>query len=372
MGVPAVELKERFTRALPSHIDVIAEIAARSAKPELERVFRSLAGAAGTHGLEDVASLAAEGEDICSAPFLNVTAIDGVIGRLRDAVEKKRILCVEDDRVQANFLRAVLEDAGYEVMCVGHTGGFDDLLSSFRPDLLTVDVGLPDVSGIDLAREVRGAPGNATLPIIVLTGHRSIEMHIEGLRAGADDYLVKPVSPHLLTTTVASRLERSKVVRALIERDGLTGLLTPRTFRQQLDMAWGDHRRGLGPFTLIAIDIDHFKSINDTNGHAAGDGVLVLLASSLTRSVRRTDPVGRCGGDEMSVLLRNANEKQACALIQGVLEQFAGMTRATSPVTFSAGVALLNGDEDVSAWQKRADDALYAAKRAGRARVEAA
>jgi len=365
-------LKERFVSRLPLRIDAIAEIAGRSAKPDLELAFHSLTGTAATYGLTAVAAIAREGEEMCGQPFLDVKAAEGIIARLRDAAEARRILCVEDDPDHADYLAAILEESLYQVKCVSHAAAFDDVLASFRPDLLILDVGLPDVSGIELARRVRLAPANATLPIIVLTSHREIDMHLEGLRAGADEYLVKPVSPHLLQATVASRLERSRLVRSMIERDGLTGLMTGTTFRHQLDGALHDHSRGAGPFTLVAIDIDHFKSINDSEGHASGDATLVLLATFLIKSVRRTDPIGRPGGDELAILLRHADSGAARRLVENVLDQFGKLTGRTRRITFSAGMATLQRGDDVASWMKRADDALYAAKRGGRARVEAA
>src|SRR5205807_358501 len=169
-------------------------------------------------------------------------------------------------------------------------------------DLLLLDVTLPDGNGIDLASTVRRAGAHAALPIIFLTGRSSMRSRLDGIRAGADDYLLKPVDPDLLLATVASRLERARSVRMLIERDGLTLAVTRAAFMQNLKTAVDDHAGSGMPYCMVMLDIDHFKSINDQYGHPTGDRVLSLFGRFLGTNVRMDDVVGRCGGEEFGIL----------------------------------------------------------------------
>ncbi|HEX3582872.1 MAG TPA: diguanylate cyclase [Thermoanaerobaculia bacterium] len=391
-------LRDRFVSGLGDRIAEIdqelAQMAGNGSAAVLERKFHTLAGTAGTYGLERVAELAAEGEEICCDQIVDQTAtqaLHAIVADLRAAIaaeatppslklvpphdpmeepmaEATRILCVEDDTDQAAYLTTILEDAGYQTAWTGDAAQFETAFGSFRPDLVILDINLPDASGIDLARLVRNSPASATVPILFLTRDRALATQLEGLRAGGDDYLTKPVSAALLLTTVETRLERARLMRSLIDTDGLTGLLTHAAFERELEKAVMERARGEGAFTLVTIDIDRFKSINDSHGHATGDRALAALGSLLRRSVRRTDAVGRCGGDELAILLRHAGADAAEHLANEVLERCITMSRKV-PFTFSSGVAELRGDEKLELWKERADEAMYAAKHAGRARV---
>jgi diguanylate cyclase (GGDEF)-like protein len=391
-------LRDRFVQGLAARIATIdaelGELAGGGNAMALERHLHTLAGTAGTYGLDRIAEVAAQGEEICSdsvAGPVAMQSLHAVVADLRAAVaaeamppplklvpaaesadaEATRVLCVEDDPDQVAYITAILGEAGYETAWTSDAEQFDSAFASFRPDILILDVGLPDASGIDLARAVRNSPASATLPILFLTRDRALDTQLDGLRAGGDDYLTKPISAALLLTTVETRLERARLMRSLIETDGLTGLLTHAAFERQLENAVTEERRGEGPYTLVTIDVDHFKSINDTHGHQTGDRALAALGSLLRRSVRRTDAVGRCGGDELAFLLRRAGAGVAERLANEILRDCISMSRKV-PVTFSSGVAALREGESLASWKRRADAAMYASKRSGRARVTVA
>ena len=395
-------LRDRFIHGLAGRIAAIdaelVQMAGNGSAAALERQFHTLAGTAGTYGLDRIAGLAAQGEEICCDQIVDrgaMEALHAIAADLRAAVaaevappalklvpaqegnsdpaeEETRILCVEDDADQAAYLTTVLEDAGYKTAWTGDAAQFETAFASFRPDLLILDVNLDDhpksASGIDLARTVRNSPASATLPILFLTRDRTLHTQLDGLRAGGDDYLTKPVSAALLLTTVETRLERARLMRSLIDTDGLTGLLTHAAFERELEKAVMEQARGEGAFTLVTIDVDRFKAINDMHGHATGDRALAALGSLLRHSVRRTDAVGRCGGDELAILLRRAGTDAAEHLVNEVLQRCIAMSTKV-PVTFSSGVAELRCGQNLETWKRRADAAMYAAKRAGRARV---
>ena len=166
-------------------------------------------------------------------------------------------------------------------------------------------------------------------------------------------------------------------MRTLIERDPLTQTLTRAAFLRAMGAAVADHDETGMPYSVVMLDIDHFKNINDRYGHLIGDRVLSLFGRFLRANVRADDAVGRCGGEEFGILLAGMSQDDAAHLIERLLDRFAQIPHGARGgerfyVTFSAGVALIADGEEAEAWRQRADDRAYAAKRAGRARVEAA
>ena len=389
-------LRERFAAALPRRIDEIAA-ALDEAGPRMESVlrqFHSLAGTAGTYGLEAISSLASEGEEICDASPHAPETIDylrSIVDDMRGALSATnvapqlppvarctgRILCVDDDPAHAAYLSATLGSAGYDVRTAGGREQFRAALAEFRPDLITLDYVLPGVTGFDLARSVRSDPAYATVPIVFITGRRGVEKRIEAVAVGGDDFLTKPAAPELLLSVIGSRLRRSRSVQALIDHDGLTGVLNRPAFVRRAEAAMSDARRHGVQSALVMLDLDYFKSINDAHGHLVGDQVLVTFASLLQRSVRASDDVGRFGGEEFVLLLRGIHFDAAQKLVGRLLDEFAripfrGAGQLPFHVTFSGGVAMFDNRCTFREWTRRADEALYAAKHNGRARIEAA
>lgn len=379
-----LQLHERFRAALPKRIDEIAEALAEHDLPKLERKLHSLAGTAGTYGLHDIYALAAEGEEACGADTPVCAQLfdrlHTLINAMRYALAPNsaaRILCVDDDPMHTWYVAAILKSAGYEIFTAVDGAEFRAQLSSVRPDLIVMDYVLPDATGVDLARMVRNDPSYATVPIVFLTGRRGVQQRIEATNVGGDDFLVKPVEAELLLSVIASRLERSRSMRALIDRDGLTGILNRSAFMRRAETAIAASKRQSESTALVMLDLDYFKAINDRHGHLAGDQVLKTFGTFLTDSVRPGDDVGRYGGEEFALLLRNISPEHAQHLVTRLLAEFGrvpfrGAGDQPFRVTFSAGVAMLDGSSDLNEWLRRADDALYVAKQNGRARIEAA
>ena len=294
----------------------------------------------------------------------------------RSRGEAPRVLSVEDEPDQAAFLTRVLESAGYQVRVVSDPKDFESALIAFRPELVLMDVLLPGVSGYDLARYLRQDVRYATMPILFLTTERQIANRIEAVRAGGDEHLTKPVSPGLLLSSVAARIERARFLRDLVDHDGLTRLLTHTAFLERVKVAIARARRhDAANYALAILDLDHFKSVNDRHGHPAGDLVLSSLASLLRRRLRQSDTIGRLGGEEFAVLLEDLTRDDALRLVRRLLSEFGAIGQrgeggAGFFVTFSAGIAMLDpGATDLPAWVERADAALYRAKAEGRNRV---
>ncbi len=291
------------------------------------------------------------------------------------ATEAPRILSVEDDPEQAEFLKMVLRSAGYQVQVCTDPRDFESALTSFRPDLILMDILLPGMSGQDLARYVRQNPAYAKLPLIFLTTEDQIQSRIETLRAGADDYLIKPVAPGLLISSVAARLERARFLQSLLDRDGLTGLLTHTAFLERAKNVIAQTLRSAKRSAFVMVDLDHFKSVNDTYGHPSGDRVLIALAALFRRRFRQSDSIGRYGGEEFALIVDDLDEADAIRLVNHLREEFSQIDQHSAGkdfrVTFSAGVSIF-GDHihTVDQWKEAADQALYLAKARGRNRVE--
>jgi diguanylate cyclase (GGDEF)-like protein len=291
--------------------------------------------------------------------------------------EPSKILSVEDDPEQAAYVKAILESAGHTVFVCGDPAEFDAMLRQHAPDLVLMDILLPGVTGYDLVRYLRQDEKYATLPVLFLTTEGQLQSRYHTARVGGDDHLVKPVVAPLLLSTVAARIERSRFVRQLLSRDGLTRLLTHTAF---IEAAQTLHTRFQAdpsrPVSWVMIDVDHFKSVNDRFGHPVGDRVLASLAALLRRRLRQSDHVGRYGGEEFATVIEDLPEGEVVRLIEKLLAEFGAMEHKSADgkpfnTTFSAGVSLLKPGMSLDAWKKAADDALYAAKSAGRNRVMA-
>lgn len=291
--------------------------------------------------------------------------------------EPSKVLSVEDDPEQAAYVKAILESAGHTVFVCADPAEFDAMLRQHAPDLVLMDILLPGVTGYDLVRYLRQDERYATLPVLFLTTEGQLQSRYHTARVGGDDHLVKPVVAPLLLSTVAARIERSRFVRQLLSRDGLTRLLTHTAFIEAAQALHArqqeDHAR---PVAWVMIDVDHFKSVNDRFGHPVGDRVLASLAALLRRRLRQSNRVGRYGGEEFATLIEELPEAEVVRLVERLLAEFGAMEHHAADgqafhTTFSAGVAMLTPGMSLDAWKKAADDALYAAKSAGRNRVMA-
>ncbi|MFI5121194.1 MAG: diguanylate cyclase, partial [Thermoanaerobaculia bacterium] len=293
----------------------------------------------------------------------------------RNRAEAPRVLSVEDDPDHAAFVKAVLESAGFAVRICSEPARFEAEAIAFTPDLVLMDINLPGFSGYDLVRFLRQNEKYAAMPVVFLTAENRAQSRIEMIRAGGDDHLVKPVTPALLLSTVAARIERAQFLKSLLGRDGLTGLLNHTTFLEGARGALLRQARAQGKgASFILIDLDHFKAVNDRHGHPVGDRVLAALGALLRRRLRGSDLVGRLGGEEFAVILEDLTEEEAERLMNRLLEEFSVMShsgagRSAFHVTFSAGVAGFFKGMTVDVWRQAADEALYAAKSAGRHRV---
>jgi diguanylate cyclase (GGDEF)-like protein len=285
------------------------------------------------------------------------------------------VLVVEDDPAQAQLFAAWLGQINAGVTIAQTAEHARQSLAHETPDIVLLDVDLPDVDGFAIARLMRQDPRLALVPIVFLTARRSLADEMEGLRAGGDDFLVKPVERSHLLQVVLTRTERGRRIRELVHRDGLTGVLNHATLMAELEHAVAFARRHGEPICFLMLDLDHFKRINDTHGHMVGDQVLMHVARTFRKVIRHSDLLGRYGGEEFGIILRRcppANGRMIAEKLRSTLADNPMALRDGEDITMrvSIGVASFpNSGATATDLCDAADRALYQAKSAGRDRV---
>jgi len=306
-----------------------------------------------------------------------------------------KILVADDDPTSRLIARKTVESLGHD--CDTAIDGNDawGAYRSGQPDVVITDWMMPGQTGLQLCEKIRAEPDGGHVYLILVTSHDGHAQIVAGMSAGADDYLLKPLSRQALEARLIAAARISSLHRQLAcqrtqmeglneelsklaRRDPLTGLWNRRVLQE--DLALLDDRvvRYGQRFCLAVLDIDHFKSYNDSYGHQAGDAVLCAVSGELDRQARAGDTLYRYGGEEFLCVLPEQTLAMGIGAIQRMrasvqLLNIGHSANSLGVVTVSAGVALLGPDETRSVVEvvKEADDALYKAKQLGRNRVEA-
>lgn len=308
-----------------------------------------------------------------------------------------RILVADDDATSRVLLKAMASKLGHDCLVASDGSAAWELLQSGDIDVLLTDWMMPGVDGTELCRRVRHELKNNYTYVVIVTGRADPEQILEGMSAGADDYIVKPVN-HLDVQTCLVAAERVtslhrqlNQVRAQLEEanlellgrsltDSLTNLGNRRRMEEDLLRVHSRALRAQNSYCVTMFDIDFFKFYNDHYGHPAGDEALRQVAKCLNRVVRAGDSVYRYGGEEFLLVMPNCTCDDAVAAAERVLHAvnliaIPHETRPSAPptITLSAGVACHTPDSDLTIHDliERADQALYAAKLSGRNRVRA-
>lgn len=282
-----------------------------------------------------------------------------------------KILVVDDSKSQARYTENLLNKAGILCEAINEPLQVLDALKRFDPDLVLMDMYMPHCTGVELAQVIRQQTEYINLPIIYLSGEEDKKLQLAAMTMAGDDFLTKPVEENHLLTTVRNRISRARQLYNLIARDSLTGLLNHTHTLGALQNAMNRHPDS--SICFVMIDIDHFKRVNDSYGHPAGDSVIRNLALFLRQHLRKTDPIGRYGGEEFAAILLDATEEQASIVMDDIRANFAQLIHTDDglTVTFSCGVAQWQG-ESASELVSLADQALYQSKHEGRNKVTAA
>ena len=300
-----------------------------------------------------------------------VEQLDLQVGRKK--VEPFRVMIVDDTVLLANYYGSVLQSAGMAVDIVNDPSLLLDAMTAFGPDIIIMDLHMPQCSGIEAAQVIRQNPIYRSLPIVYLSTESALEKQLDALRVGGDDFLQKPISDEHLVTAVSFRAKRFRDLNALMTSDSLTGLLNHISLKLALERELSLTQRRRGSLTFVMLDIDHFKSVNDHYGHPVGDRVIKSLARLLIQRLRKSDIAGRYGGEEFAVILPDTRLEAAHVLVDGLRQDFSEIIHTFENgefcASFSAGIVSVPPYVDMDSMIKSADNALYEAKHGGRNRV---
>ena len=289
----------------------------------------------------------------------------------RQLMQKYRVLIVDDQKSLSDYYATILESADFEVMSVNHPETeLMPALTDFTPDLILLDLYMPYCNGQDLAGIIRQMDNLLSVPLVFLSAEASSDLQLRAMSTGADAFLTKPVSPDDLLLTVQSRIKRGRAVHDLVTKDPLSGLLNRRESIRRLDEEVSRSRRNGTPLSVAMLDLDHFKKINDTLGHATGDWVIKFFARSMQKVFRETDIIGRQGGEEFVVIFPDTDTEAAqlaCKRLKKYIKE--SESDLPTPFTYSGGLAFVEENEDSDKILERADLALYKAKEKGRNKV---
>ena len=297
-----------------------------------------------------------------------------------------RVLIVEDDREIREMVALMVRGMGYAIVTAATGREAIARLREQSADIVLLDLMMPEMDGFEFCRAVQSDPSLRDLHIIITSARDTLEDKVKGLELGAADYLTKPFSLTELQARikVGERIvryqktlqEQQSQLEHLAREDALTGLANRRRFEERAKEECLRAQRYHHPLSVLLADLDHFKSINDTYGHAFGDAVLKDIGQTLLRHCRTSDLCARHGGEEFAILLPETELIEAykvaerlCAAVRNlVFTQPSGIMH----VTVSFGAASINHDrvQTLEELLEQADQALYAAKRNGRDRVE--
>jgi diguanylate cyclase (GGDEF)-like protein len=292
-----------------------------------------------------------------------------------------KVLVVEDNELERLLIRQRLRLESVELLEAGSGLAAIEIARSALPDLILLDLSLPDLSGFEVIHQLKEDPATRSIPVIFVSGTASVDAKVRALDLGAIDFVTKPFDPAELRARlrVAFRL---KFQQDLLEKrahlDALTGLANRLAMRERLDAEWSACRRRGTPLSILILDVDHFKRINDRFGHAAGDEALRRVSEALRAVARGSDLVARFGGEEFVLVAPDCDFAGALGLAQRAREQVEALRlafdAASHALTASVGAATAVAElvPDVVAPEcpddllGRADRALYEAKASGR------
>ena len=303
---------------------------------------------------------------------------------------RPKILVVDDSRTQLDWLVQVLQREGFDVRAAATGKEAVFKVRSDPPDLVLLDMILPDMDGLEVLRLVKARPDDQFIPVIILSVKSDLDSKVTGLRIGADDFLAKPFAEAEILARCAAMLrikhlqDQLRITQKKLEEqsitDGLTGLKNRRLFDERLEEEFQRAHRYNDPVSLIMIDLDHFKQVNDRHGHPMGDQVLREAAGCIRASVRDPDICARYGGEEFAVILPKTHVAGAMAVAERIWRELGKRiyhqtiteggrgVPADVRITASIGLAFFPAPEITSAelLVKFTDEALYQAKRSGR------
>ncbi len=280
------------------------------------------------------------------------------------------ILLIDDDPEQIAYYAFILQQAGMITSVATDPEKVLQILVEAKPEIILMDMYMPKCSGLELASIIRQQEAFVNIPIMFLSVESDMDKQFNAYKFGADGFFVKPIKPEHLLSAIKTKAERNRALRFFMERDSLTGLLNHSNLKENITIETLRAKRVKSSLCFAMIDIDHFKNVNDTYGHPVGDRVLKSLSRLLRDRLRRTDIIGRYGGEEFGIILLNTNGSNAKEVMDEVRENFARIKHKSEKedffVTFSCGISEFPAIDDPELLNVAADKALYVAKESGR------
>lgn len=313
--------------------------------------------------------------------FLKPLDVPRLVSRISQIFQERhapaqRVLIVDDDADLAEHMRLVLTAAGMEAWVLDAPREIMETIAAFRPELVLMDLYMPEYAGTDLAGVIRQHEAYTHLPIVYLSAETDIERQIDAMGRGADDFLTKPISDLQLVAAARARVARARQLEERINKDSLTGLLKHASIKEAANREVLRARRIGRPVTLAMLDIDHFKVVNDTYGHAVGDVVISSIATLLRQRLRQSDIIGRYGGEEFVAVLPECEAEHARRVLEDIRRNFASLDFGRKGERFGCTISIGMvcsadyPDQDGPELLVAADEALYKAKRGGRNQVQ--
>ncbi|CAG7656463.1 diguanylate cyclase [Paenibacillus allorhizosphaerae] len=286
----------------------------------------------------------------------------------------ERLLVIDDDDAMRSFLAQRLNLDGYEVDDAADVATAQRLLRERTYHLVTLDLMMRPTSGYELIEFMKEDPTLKWIPLMIVSARDDVNDKVRSFYLGADDFVAKPFHYEEIHARICSLLKRTRTFEQLAFRDPLTGVYNRRYFDHQIQVELGRIRRYPAPISMVFIDIDRFKSINDTHGHHVGDLVLQGLAHLLQHHLRATDLLARFGGEEFVIAMPNTPGADAKKTVEAILActhkgPVAQNEGQSYHITFSAGVSEWHPGMTVDEWIRNSDDAMYEAKQRGRNQV---
>lgn len=286
--------------------------------------------------------------------------------------EKPTVLLVDDVPANIQLLAGFLSDL-YEIKVATSGKRAVELATSTpQPDLILLDIEMPEMNGYEVCQKLKNQTSTSSIPIIFITAKDDDDDEEFGLELGAVDYITKPVRPAIVLARVKTQVTIKKQqdqLKKMALYDQLTGIYNRHYLMETANLKIAKSRRHSYPISLVVVDIDHFKSINDNNGHDVGDKVLIAVSKLFNQTTRKEDIAARFGGEEFVLLLDHCSIKSAQSKVESIRKQVEALKPESLKVTASFGVAELQSGEALDNLIKRADDALYKAKQTGRNKV---
>jgi two-component system cell cycle response regulator len=287
-----------------------------------------------------------------------------------------KVLIVDDSPDALALARVRLGREGLDLVYAGGGKAGLAMAKSERPDLILLDIDMPDMSGFDVCIALKADSELSMIPVIFLSGSGGPEDKVKGLELGAVDYVTKPFDAFELRARVNAALRTKRMQDLLIERanvDPLTGLANRRGLMERLEQEWARVQRRGGALSFIMGDIDHFKEVNDAHGHEVGDRTLREVARAIAGQCRKTDLPCRYGGEEFAIVVPDESASGAAELAERCRQAVEAVRVSVGleavRTTASFGAADATGADSPGAMIQHSDEAMYRAKNAGRNRV---